>query len=974
LSEINTFLESVSAIFYKQEYENYWSREDRWGTDSYTNVEQVLVPLISCCGRGRVLDIGCGMGRLVKALLKAGFDAKGVDVSERVIAANREIYRNRFFGGSALALPFENNSFDTVVSTDCLEHISSDDLPHAISEIARVATRSVYLTVSTALDRDQRWHLTVRPREWWEERFFNYGFRRHPLMQEAVPFVALEEEQWQIPLVFEKDPKGCVEPPDIDWGRKSGRYADAYMAFYSLCAKFVRAGNRVLDIGCGTGFGSAIVSALCKEAYITGIDSNVESIAYACEHYGALYNNLKFTDHKKENFAEDGKFDVILLRYQPNMVDEETLSKTVQRAADALIDGGTLLLEVSSDVTSGKSYESVRCAAQIQVEDLLYAQAGELIPRHLFCMNWKQRRTIREIKLPLCGISANAESHIIAFAKEKAYSAGVCSSRRDKVIILGHHQCGTHYSEFIARSPFPVEFVPRFKVDWEPPADAGLVMSLEVYDEPGVSALRRAVEKEIPTLILADGIIEYRNTWQHPQNVPGAIMQPVLGHKIACIGDSQARILSSWGNYGKCEIVGIPRLDRLRQMNRPAAHIDRYLRVLIATAKTPYFTSAQQLAVMNGLRDLRKFFAKDAHSPAPEFEVIWRISEDLATDLGLGDADRRAQQEDIAEAMLNVDALITTPSTLMIEGMMMGIPVCVLDYGNSPHYFKTAWQITAPSHIEPTLQAIKNPTAAERLFQEYALHDMCACSTPATPRLVQLVEQMIQCGRRSHEEGRPLQFPNKIIFGETSEIALPENSFELAKLYPSVEQSRESQLAALKYEVTHLRRIVGSKESDLNRFEHALHDFDAELKDKHKSVSEFEANLLAYKDELNRIDAELCGWRYLPKFLTWFISTQAGQRPVYCWGAGESGRQMLKLLEDSGTNVAAFIDSDPAKQGALLGKPVYVPAKLWELKSDRRPFIVITSIHLKEIAGELEAEGFKIDIDYVFPTAVINKF
>ena len=49
----------------------------------------------------------------------------------------------------------------------------------------------------------------------------------------------------------------------------------------------------------------------------------------------------------------------------------------------------------------------------------------------------------------------------------------------------------------------------------------------------------------------------------HPDIVPGSIFQPVVGHKIACLGRSQARILESWGNVGKCEIVGAPRLDRL---------------------------------------------------------------------------------------------------------------------------------------------------------------------------------------------------------------------------------------------------------------------------------------------------------------------------------------------------------------------------------------------------------------------------
>ena len=77
--------------------------------------------------------------------------------------------------GSVLRLPFEDQSFDTVVSTDCLEHLAEDDLPLAIREIARVARRQVYLRIATRPDRDKKWHLTVKPRKWWEDLLLGHG-------------------------------------------------------------------------------------------------------------------------------------------------------------------------------------------------------------------------------------------------------------------------------------------------------------------------------------------------------------------------------------------------------------------------------------------------------------------------------------------------------------------------------------------------------------------------------------------------------------------------------------------------------------------------------------------------------------------------------------------------------------------------------------------------------------------------------
>jgi ubiquinone/menaquinone biosynthesis C-methylase UbiE len=931
------------------------------GMDSYVNVEQIIVPLQACGKKGSVLDINCGMGRLVKDLISAGFDAKGMDVSERIIAANRQIYGDIFICANVFNIPFPSKSFDTVVSTRCLGQMAAEDQQQAVSEIARVTTKSVLLTIAYDVEAVEGSYPSTSLREWWEAAFFRFGFRRHPRMLEAVPFASLEDESSQIRLFFEKDPNPHCVPTIMDWGKRSGRDADAYMAFYSLCSKFVLPGNRVLDIQCGSGFGGAILAASCPAASVSAIDEDKANIDHAKEHYAASYGNLVFRWAISEPLRENDKFDVITLRIQSNQLEEKAVWTALEKAEAVLNDGGLLLVEYSNQVEPTADYESIRFSENLKVEDLIFPRLGKLIPKHLYRLHWKKKRELREIKLPLCGKSMQSESYVVAYAKERAHSIEVCTPRQDKVVVLGHHPCGMHYKHFLYQCPFPVEFVQQFGIDWEPPLDAGLVMSLETYDEPGVSALRSAVERGVPTLILADGIIEYNNTWQRPQSVPGAILQPVIGHKIACIGDSQARILASWGNYGKCEVIGIPRLDRFRGLHRPSGRIDRRLRVLIATAKTPYFTQSQRHAVMNGLQDLRRFFKKDSRSQAPEFEAIWRIAEDLEAGLRLGNSDHRAQQEDIADALLSADALITTPSTLLIEGMLIGIPVCLLDYGNTPHYFKTSWQITAPSHIEPTLRAMQNPSPAENLFQEYALHDLCACETPAIPRLYQLMEKMIECGRQARLERKPLRFPPRIITRELSEIALPENSYEFEKLYPSVEQERTNDLNSLRYEVRHLRKIIASRESYLNSLERGLRDFEAELLEKQKAVSKLSADLLDYKSTLKEIHA---GWSH-PSFISWLVSSMAHQRPVYCWGAGEAGSQLIQMLGNADRSITAFIDINPSKQGNFWGRSVHSPEILWNMKHDARPFVIITSIYCKEIAAELEANGYKIGQDYI---------
>ncbi len=72
---------------------------------------------------GRLLDLGCGNGRLVAAALEAGFDAFGVDVSPVMIRkALRRVPPERVQCGRLTDLDQPAGSFDVAVSMSYLEH------------------------------------------------------------------------------------------------------------------------------------------------------------------------------------------------------------------------------------------------------------------------------------------------------------------------------------------------------------------------------------------------------------------------------------------------------------------------------------------------------------------------------------------------------------------------------------------------------------------------------------------------------------------------------------------------------------------------------------------------------------------------------------------------------------------------------------------------------------------------------------
>lgn len=89
-----------------------------------------------------VLELGCGLGDLLADILEAGYHCFAVESSPEMVAAARETLRRRQVGraafimqGSAQALPFSDNSFDTVVSSFPTEYIYDQN---TLAEVARV--------------------------------------------------------------------------------------------------------------------------------------------------------------------------------------------------------------------------------------------------------------------------------------------------------------------------------------------------------------------------------------------------------------------------------------------------------------------------------------------------------------------------------------------------------------------------------------------------------------------------------------------------------------------------------------------------------------------------------------------------------------------------------------------------------------------------------------------------------------------
>ena len=161
---------------YARDCDAYWAGTVRPRDDAAPAKTLLGAQVAAQCGRGPVLDLGCGDGRLTQELALRGCDVVGIDVSQRAIGLAQRQLPGRVAVADMCEIPFADASFETVIAVESAEWLDEDDVPAMLAELHRVTRHRACLWISTGAGSRRAGGTTPRPRVWWEQRLREQGF------------------------------------------------------------------------------------------------------------------------------------------------------------------------------------------------------------------------------------------------------------------------------------------------------------------------------------------------------------------------------------------------------------------------------------------------------------------------------------------------------------------------------------------------------------------------------------------------------------------------------------------------------------------------------------------------------------------------------------------------------------------------------------------------------------------------------
>lgn len=138
-------------------FDQTYSRRGEWYLRP-VKAYYIFLELLNAQPQENLLDVACGLGRLLKAAEEYDCNLAGVDISKVAIAkAQKNLPKARIEWGNAEHLPFGKNEFDAVTCLGSLERMLN--LPVVFKEMQRVTTEDARFCFLVRNENTSSWNL-----------------------------------------------------------------------------------------------------------------------------------------------------------------------------------------------------------------------------------------------------------------------------------------------------------------------------------------------------------------------------------------------------------------------------------------------------------------------------------------------------------------------------------------------------------------------------------------------------------------------------------------------------------------------------------------------------------------------------------------------------------------------------------------------------------------------------------------------
>jgi ubiquinone/menaquinone biosynthesis C-methylase UbiE len=139
-------------------YENIGENFDNFMSDFDVNQRALLIlEMLDGVTSSNALEVGCGTGAITSRYRNLVSNLLVTDISEKLAKKTSLDNECQGAGADATNLPFEDNEFDLVVSSECIEHSPNPEL--ALKEMCRVLSPGGVLILTTP---NKLWYPVVK--------------------------------------------------------------------------------------------------------------------------------------------------------------------------------------------------------------------------------------------------------------------------------------------------------------------------------------------------------------------------------------------------------------------------------------------------------------------------------------------------------------------------------------------------------------------------------------------------------------------------------------------------------------------------------------------------------------------------------------------------------------------------------------------------------------------------------------------